>query len=41
MLDPSKALKAQTRYRVEVGLNVVDRGGNHLVPVHWSFVTGS
>ena len=41
VLDPSQALKAQTRYRVEVGLNVVDRGGNHLAPVHWSFVTGS
>jgi subtilisin family serine protease len=41
VLDPTKALHARTRYRVEVGLNVVDNGGNHLVPVHWSFVTGS
>ena len=41
VLDPAKTLRAGTRYRVEVGLNVVDRGGNHLVPVHWGFVTGS
>ena len=35
------ALAAHTRYRVEVGSGVVDRGGNHLAPVHWTFVTGS
>ena len=40
-LDPRARLRAKTRYRVEVGVNVVDRGGNHLSPVHWGFVTGS
>ena len=41
VLDPASALSAHTRYRVEVGHGVVDRGGNHLAPVHWSFTTGS
>jgi subtilisin family serine protease len=39
-LDPVARLHAQTRYRVDVGMNVVDRGGNHLAPDHWGFVTG-
>ena len=41
VVNPVNRLQAHTRYRVEVGLTVVDRGGNHLVPVHWGFVTGS
>ena len=41
VLDPARALSAHTKYRVEVGHGVVDRGGNHLSPVHWSFTTGS
>ncbi len=41
VVNPVNRLQANTRYRVEVGLTVVDRGGNHLVPVHWGFVTGS
>jgi subtilisin family serine protease len=41
VLDPATSLSAHTRYRVDVGHGVVDRGGNHLSPVHWSFTTGS
>ena len=41
VLDPAKSLSAHTKYRVEVGHGVVDRGGNHLSAVHWSFTTGS
>jgi hypothetical protein len=40
-LDPAHRLRADTRYRIDVGSGIVDRGGNHLNPVHWGFVTGS
>ncbi len=41
LVDPVRALGAHTRYRVEVGSGVIDRGGNHLAPTHWTFTTGS
>ena len=41
VVDPVARLGANARYRVEVGSGVVDRGGNHLAPRHWSFTTGS
>ena len=41
VVNPVNRLQAHTRYRVEIGTGVVDRGGNHIVPVHWWFVTGS
>jgi subtilisin family serine protease len=40
IIDPVHRLRAHTRYRVTVSSNVVDRGGNHLAPTHWSFRTG-
>ena len=41
VVNPVNRLQAHTRYRVEIGTGVVDRGGNHIGPVHWWFVTGS
>ncbi len=40
VLNPVERLNANARYRVVVGPAVVDRGGNHLAPRHWTFTTG-
>jgi hypothetical protein len=41
VVDPVRRLHDHTRYRVEVGSGIVDRGGNHLSSTHWRFTTGS
>jgi Bacterial Ig-like domain len=40
-LDPNLTLPANTQFTVDLGTDVADTAGNHLVPTTWAFTTGS